>query len=198
MPEIVFTPRHAGQRRVCEVWDKSQAIIIIGPAGTGKSSCALAMALKHSSKVILCRPAVAIHEDLGHYPGTLEEKLAVWMGPFTDVLGDVSHANRLHKWRSIEVASVGLLGGRTIKNGVLLIDEAQNCTKSQLKCALTRVGENGKVVLCGDYEQSMLKGPNPLKEVAEKLSLVEGAVVIHFLPEHQQRSPFVQRVLEVL
>jgi len=198
MPEIIFTPKHPGQKRVMEVWNDSQAIVVTGSPGTGKTACALAMALKYSKKVILCRPAVPVDEDLGHLPGTMEEKLGPWLMPFADVLGDISQTHQLHKWRNIETVSVGLLGGRTVKNATLIIDEAQNCTFGQLKMALTRVGENGRVVLLGDYDQSQIKGSNPLKDIATRLTMVKGASVIHFLPEYQLRSPFVQRVLEVL
>jgi len=198
IPSIVFSPKHPGQKRVCEIWKDSQALVILGPAGTGKTSVALAMALKYSTKVVLCRPAVSIEESLGFVPGTMDEKIAPWLSPFTDVLGDISETKYLNKWRNIETVSVGMLGGRTIKNATLIVDEAQNCTYSQLKSALTRVGENGRVVLCGDYDQTMIKGPNPLKDIANRLSLVEGANVVHFLPEYQMRSKFVQKVLEVL
>lgn len=197
-PQINFSPRHPGQKRVVELWEKSQALIIAGPAGTGKTAVALAMALKYAKKVILCRPAVPVDEELGFAPGTIEEKLAPWLSPFSDVLGDLSETRYLAKWKNLETVGIGLLGGRTVKNAVLIVDEAQNATRAQLKMALTRCGENGKIVLCGDFSQTQIKGPNPLKDVADRLTLVEGANVVHFLPEHQLRSPFVQRVLEVL
>lgn len=181
-----------------EVWNESQALVITGGAGVGKTAVALAMALMRSKKVMLCRPAVPLDEDLGHLPGTMDEKLAPWLAPFADVLGDISEARHLHKWRDIEAVSIGLLGGRTVKNAVLIIDEAQNANFNQLRMALTRVGENGKVVLCGDYDQAVVSGKNPLKDIAQRLTMVEGASVIHFPPEYQLRSKFVQRVLEVL
>lgn len=165
---------------------------------THNTAVALAMALKYAKKVILCRPAVSVDEELGFAPGTIEEKLAPWLSPFSDVLGDLSETRYLAKWKNIETVGIGLLGGRTVKNAVLIVDEAQNATRAQLKMALTRCGENGKIVLCGDFSQTQLKGHNPLKDIADRLTLVEGANVVHFLPEHQLRSPFVQRVLEVL
>lgn len=200
MPEIIFRPRHPGQRRVAEVWDESQAIVITGPAGTGKTSISLALALAKSPRVILCRPAVPVDEDLGFIPGDLSEKLAPWLAPFSDVLRDMSSTGAtLEKWgKKIEIVSVGLLGGRTIKDATLILDEAQNCTRRQLVMALTRVGENGRVVLCGDYDQSVIPGPCALKDIASRLTSVSGAAVVHFLPEWQQRSEFVKRVLEVL
>lgn len=199
MPEIYFKPRHPGQRRVAEVWDESQAIVITGMAGTGKTSISLALALSKSDRVVLCRPAVPIDEDLGFIPGDLGEKLKPWLSPFTDVLQDMSSGNTLEKWgKKVEVVSVGLLGGRTIKNATLVADEAQNLTYRQIVTALTRVGENGRVVLCGDYDQSVLPDPCPLKIIANKLTAVKGASVIHFDASWQQRSEFVRRVLEVL
>lgn len=203
MPEIYFKPRHPGQRRVAEVWDESSALVITGPAGTGKTSAALALALLKSPRVILCRPAVPVDEDLGFIPGDLSEKLQPWISPFADVLRDLSaDGATLEKWgRKIEVVSIGLLGGRTVKDATLIVDEAQSATFKQLKMAITRVGEKGRVVLCGDYDQPARPGNvgvNPLKEIANRLTSVSGAAVVHFIPEWQQRSPFVQRVLEVL
>ena len=197
-PQIQFSPKHPGQKRVAELWDKSQALVITGPAGTGKTSISLALALMRSKKVMLCRPSVSVDEDLGFEPGTLDEKIAPWLSPFTDVLGDMSETRQIYKWRNIETVAIGRLGGRTVKHCTLIIDEAQNATYAQLKSALTRVGDNGRVVLCGDYDQTQIKGSNPLKDIASRLSLVEGAAVVHFLPEYQMRSKFVQRVLEVL
>lgn len=199
MEKIIFSPRHDGQRKVAEIWDKSQAIVITGPAGTGKTSVALGLALTREPRVILCRPAVAVDEDLGFTPGTIEEKLAPWMAPFLDVLGDLSNVRHLAKLKNVETVSIGMLGGRTIKGATLICDEAQNCSYAQLKMALTRIGEKGRVVLCGDYEQTQLKTkPNPLRDIADRLSLVTGAAVINFLPQHQQRSGFVTEVLKVL
>lgn len=203
MPEIYFKPRHPGQRRVAEVWDETSALVLTGPAGTGKTACALALALMKSKRVMLCRPAVPVDEDLGFIPGDLNEKLAPWMGPFACVLRDLSVTGpTLEKWgKTIETVSIGLLAGLTVKDCTLIIDEAQSATYAQLKMALTRVGDRGRLVLCGDYEQPArpgLVGTNPLRDVANRLSSVSGAAVIHFIPEWQQRSPFVQRVLEVL
>jgi len=197
MPEIHYAAKHEGQKRVAEVWDKSKCIVIVGEAGTGKTSCALGNALSRGENVILCRPAVPVEEDLGFIPGDLNEKLLPWMAPFADVLGTLG-GKKLELWKTIEFVSIGLLGGRTVTDATLIIDECQNATYRQIKMALTRVGKGGRVVLCGDYSQTELTGPNPLRDISERLSQVEGAAVIHFLPTQQLRDPFVRRVLEVL
>lgn len=109
-PQIQFSPKHPGQKRVAELWDKSQALVITGPAGTGKTSISLALALQRSKKVMLCRPSVSVDEDLGFEPSTLDEKIAPWLSPFTDVLGDMSETRQIYKWRNIETVAIGRLG----------------------------------------------------------------------------------------
>jgi hypothetical protein len=149
-------------------------------------------------KLMLCRPTVAVEEDLGHLPGDMNEKLMPWMGSFLDVLGDMSHAKDFQHM-NVELVPIGMLRGRTVKNAVLVVDEAQNLSYAQLVCAVTRVGFNGKIVLCGDPTQSDLRySPNPFKQISERLEIVEGCNVIRFTKEHQVREPFINDVLDAL
>lgn len=199
---VVYFPINDSQRVVKLRWDNSKLLILRGPAGTGKSNCAVGQALvdianKRSKLVMLARPTVSCEEDLGFLPGDLSEKLGAWMGAFRDVLGDITTA-KLEDF-PVELVGVGMLRGRTVKNATLIVDEAQNLTYSQLKCIVTRVGKGGRVVLCGDSTQSDLRcNYSPLDDISKKLMNVEGACVINFSEKDQVREPFVNAVIEAL
>ena len=155
-PEVVFTPKNDAQRKMQELWQSSRIIFAIGSAGSGKSHAALALALTdRKGPLWLCRPAIACGEELGFLPGTLDEKLLPWMAPFADVLASMSFdkLDKVIDHVNVEALSVGMLRGRTV-NGVLIVDEAQNLSKNQLVCVLTRLGLFGKIVICGDPDQS--------------------------------------------
>ena len=199
---VSFKPAHDGQKEVSRVWKDSKCLFILGPAGTGKTHVAIANAMIDvlkgtATKVFLARPAVEIEESLGFVKGNLAEKLGTWMGPFGDVLDEMS-GTKLEDWTDvIELVPVGRLGGRTIRDGTLIVDEAQNCTYRQLKCILTRVGKTGRVVLSGDYEQSELHNC-PLRQVASLVSQVDGCQSVTFTNEQNLRDPFVSDVLRVM
>lgn len=202
---VSYRPRHARQQLVKELWPESKAMFLTGEAGTGKTHAAFGMALLdivtgRSRKIFLCRPVVATEEELGYSPGTIEEKLRPWMGPFCDVLDEMG-CGPIDAWMDkIEFISIGMLGGRTIRDATMIVDESQNVKLKQYHRALTRVGQNGRIVFCGDYQQSELNiSPNPMKYVCNKLNgRVAKVNVIRFLPEDQQRDPFVTEVLRAL
>lgn len=145
---------------------------------------------------------VPVEEEIGHLPGTLEEKFSAWCGPFRDVFGQIATG----KWETllseldVELVPVGMLRGRTVRNGVLLIDEAQGLSKAQIKTALTRVGYGGRIVLCGDPEQSEFYSPrqSPLLDAAKKLEHLDTVSVIRFEPSDQVRDPLVAEILKSL
>lgn len=199
---VSFKPAHDGQKEVSRVWKDSKCLFILGPAGTGKTHVAIANAMLDvtrgvSQRIYLARPSVDIEESLGYVKGDLNEKLGAWMAPFADVLDEMS-GTKLSDWEDvIELVPVGRLGGRTIREGTLIVDEAQNCTYRQLKSILTRVGKTGRVVLSGDYEQSELRDC-PLRRVAQLVSGVEGCATVQFTNEQNLRDPFVSEVLAVL
>ena len=180
-------------------------LILEGEAGTGKSHAAVFEAVRdliegRIEKILIGRPLVSVDEDYGFLPGTLEEKLGPWLGAFEDVLGPLW--NELHRRYAgqIQSVAVGMTRGRTIKNAVMLIDEAQNLKASQLKMLATRVGENGKLILSGDGTQSDL-GPGravPLVEFAGRAERVAGCRVVRFLPCDQMRSEFVRAMVTAL
>jgi predicted ribonuclease YlaK len=161
--QFYFKPRGERQKEAVECWMRSRIVFLLGPSGVGKSAVALALAIQEAlkpesrfKKIWLSRPLVQCDEDIGMLPGTLEDKLGPWLAPFRDCLGSLS----TDKWDKLEAAidvesvPVGMLRGRTIREGSLICDEFQNCTASQVKCALTRLGDYSRIVFCADPDQS--------------------------------------------
>lgn len=184
--DFQFTPKNDRQREFVEVWPEHRVLIAEGPPGTGKTHTGLGMAIQSLLKsdrprkcLQLCRPAWEVGgESHGYLPGTLDEKLGPWLAPFQDVAkecvsckGDPWEALKAHLKRlnvEFEFVSAGMLRGRTV-DGVLVVDEVQNCTYSQIKCALTRIGQHGRVVLCGDPSQADREVPAPIVRVVSQL-----------------------------
>lgn len=201
-----YRPRHDRQRLVGELWADAKVMVIVGPAGTGKTSAAIGMAIsdligKRIRKISLARPAVSIGENLGYDPGETDEKIAPWIAPFHDAVEGFASV-RLDTLKSkLEYFTVGRVGGRTIRDGVMIVDEAQNLSRPQLTALVTRVGPGGKLVLSGDYDQSQVERGerNPLYRLCESLAgRVDGFEVITFRDEDQLREQFVRDVTRVL
>lgn len=206
--ELTYTPLNDAQKALREAWldDGVRLVICTGPAGTGKTTAALGEALtakqkqrKSNSKLWLARPIVAVDEELGFLPGDVNAKLLPWLAPFGDCLGSLSNSTLADLAAECELVPLGLLRGRTINHGTLICDEMQNATYSQLVCAATRCGDSGRVVLCGDPEQSDLgSDPNPLLEFANRVRKCKGVRWIKFTDADQRRSPFVSDLLRTL
>ena len=200
--DVIYFPINDSQKVLKVRWDKAKLLILTGPAGCGKTAGALGQALmdmkgKRVAKLFLARPTISVDEQLGFMPGSMEEKLGVWAGAFKDCLGDLTYAS-LEDFDT-ELVAVGMLRGRTIKNAILIVDEAQNLTFNQLKCIVTRMGKNAKIILCGDPRQSDITSrTNPLEEISKKLMHLEGCCCIQFPKSDQVREPFVNIVLEAL
>jgi phosphate starvation-inducible PhoH-like protein len=203
---IVYTPRNDRQRLIRTIWPQTRLLVVTGPAGTGKTTAALGEALLdvfagRGERVMLARPVVAVEEELGFLPGGLAEKLGPWLAPFSDVLGDLT-ADTLDKLKGKwEPVPVGMLRGRTISRGTLIIDEAQNCSWNQLVCAGSRVGRGGRVVLCGDPDQSDLGcDPHevPLLRLAKKVRKVLGVAWVECTHADQVRDEFVTAFLKAI
>jgi phosphate starvation-inducible PhoH-like protein len=198
-------PRSLNQRHYLDAIEQSDMVFGIGPAGTGKTYLAVAMAVaalaaKKVSRMVLVRPAVEAGERLGFLPGTLQEKVDPYLRPLYDALYDLLEPDRVDKMLErnvIEVAPLAFMRGRTLNDAFIIMDEAQNTTSEQMKMFLTRMGNNSKAVITGDVTQIDL--PNPRKsgllEAMEVLKGVEGVRFCHFENEDVVRHQLVQRVV---
>src|ERR1039457_6409304 len=157
----VLAPKTVNQRRYVEAIERHDLVFGVGPAGTGKTYLAVAMAVsallnKRVSRIVLTRPAVEAGERLGFLPGNLQEKVDPYLRPLYDALYDMLEADKVEKLleRSvIEVAPIAFMRGRTLNDSFIILDEAQNSTAEQMKMVLTRQGFNSKMVVTGDQTQ---------------------------------------------
>jgi phosphate starvation-inducible PhoH-like protein len=198
-------PKSMNQRRYLDAIEKHDMVFGIGPAGTGKTYLAVAMAVsalnsKKASRVILARPAVEAGERLGFLPGTLQEKVDPYLRPLYDALYDLMDAERVDRYLEkniIEIAPIAFMRGRTLDDSFIILDEAQNTTPEQMKMFVTRMGFNSKTVITGDITQIDL--PNArrsgLLEAMEVLKDVEGLSFNFFAEEDVVRHHLVQRIV---
>ena len=181
-------------------------IFAIGPAGTGKTYTGVAMAVKalkekEIKKIILTRPAVEAGENLGYLPGDLKEKLDPYMQPLYDALRDMIPISKLQKFledRTIEIAPLAFMRGRTLDNAFVILDEAQNTTNAQMKMFLTRMGMNAKFMVTGDPGQIDLprKVSSGLKDAIKILSRKKGIDIIYLDDKDVIRHPIVKKVID--
>jgi phosphate starvation-inducible PhoH-like protein len=198
-------PRSLNQRRYVEMIEQNDMTFGVGPAGTGKTYLAVAMAAgallaKKVSRIILVRPAVEAGERLGFLPGTLQEKVDPYLRPLYDALYDLLEQDRVDKMLErnvIEVAPLAFMRGRTLNDAFIIMDEAQNTTSEQMKMFLTRLGNNSKAVITGDVTQIDLPNPNKsgLVEAIKVLKGVDGISFCHFEDGDVVRHHLVQRVI---
>jgi phosphate starvation-inducible PhoH-like protein len=200
-------PRSPNQERLLEAISTHSLTVASGPAGTGKTYLAISAAVEamESGKVeriILSRPAIEAGESLGFLPGDLMEKMAPYLRPLYDCLSDRIGGKRLRQLMTdgdIEIAPVGFMRGRTLNNAFVVIDEAQNCTYSQMKMLLTRLGWHSTMVITGDPEQSdLLPGMSGLADITRRLSVVPGIAVVELEEADIVRHPLVGAMLNVL
>lgn len=187
LPPLLYKPRHERQEMVAEAWGKTRLLVCSGKAGSGKTHAVVYHALRNLmdrkvEKVLIGRPAVTVDEEHGYLPGDMEAKLGPWLLAMKDVVGDKAWM-ACRALLNIEAVAVGMSRGRTVKKAVMLIEESQNLTRQQLRMLATRVGSGGKLVLCGDAEQSDLRGEVPLVSFCERMRTVKGFKEIRFLPE---------------
>jgi phosphate starvation-inducible PhoH-like protein len=175
------------QRKYMDAIEKSDMVFGIGPAGTGKTYLAVAMAVsallsKQVSRIILARPAVEAGERLGFLPGTLQEKVDPYLRPLYDALYDLLEHDRVDKLLEkgiIEIAPIAFMRGRTLNDAFIIMDEAQNTTIEQMKMFLTRMGFNSKAVITGDITQIDL--PNASKSgLVDAIRVLQGVNGINF------------------
>jgi phosphate starvation-inducible PhoH-like protein len=198
-------PRSINQRRYVEAIEQNDMVFGIGPAGTGKTYLAVAMAAsallaKKISRIILVRPAVEAGERLGFLPGSLQEKIDPYLRPLYDALYDLLDQERVDKMLErnvIEVAPLAFMRGRTLNDAFIIMDEAQNTTSEQMKMFLTRLGNNAKAVITGDVTQIDL--PNAKKsgliEAMNILRGVDGIKFVEFEAGDVVRHHLVQRII---
>lgn len=199
-------PKTKGQSRFIQVIKKNDLVFAGGPAGTGKTFLAVAMAVqalekKMVERVILCRPAVESGESLGFLPGEVNEKIAPYMRPLHDSLSTMLSTDRLREYwdgNSIEIAPLAYMRGRTLSASFIILDEAQNSTVSQMKMFLTRIGQNSKVILTGDESQVDLPGSarSGFAHARKILSGIEGIGQIELGLEDIVRHRLVREIIK--
>jgi phosphate starvation-inducible PhoH-like protein len=202
----VLTPKTLNQRRYIEAIERNDLVFGVGPAGTGKTYLAVAMAIsallsKRVSRIVLTRPAVEAGERLGFLPGTLQEKIDPYLRPLYDALHDMLESEKVEKLLEknvIEVAPLAFMRGRTLNDSFIILDEAQNSTPEQMKMVLTRQGFNSKMVVNGDATQVDLPAgkKSGLLDALEILVGVEGISIVHFSERDVVRHSLVQRIVK--
>ena len=202
----VLAPKSINQRRYLEAIERNDLVFGVGPAGTGKTYLAVAMAVsalmnKQVSRIILTRPAVEAGERLGFLPGTLQEKVDPYLRPLYDALYDMLDNDRVEKLLErnvIEVAPIAFMRGRTLNDSFIILDEAQNSTPEQMKMILTRQGFNSKMVVNGDITQIDLPSGkrSGLIHALDVLKGVEGISFVQFDERDVVRHSLVQRIVK--
>ncbi len=195
-----------GQKKYIQTIEKNSIVFGIGPAGTGKTYLAVAMAVKafknkEVNKIILTRPAVEAGESLGFLPGDMQEKVDPYLRPLYDALGDMMGGEAFHKNVErglIEVAPLAYMRGRTLDDAFIILDEAQNTTPEQMKMFLTRMGFSSKIVVTGDITQIDLPGnkKSGLRDAEIVLKNVEGIEFMYLSEADVVRHPLVQKIVK--
>jgi len=214
-PAFTFRAMTDRQQDAAELWRRSRVLFLVGPAGTGKTVTALSLAVRESlhpranhKRIMLSRPLVPTDEEMGFLPGTQDEKLGPWLAPFRDVAQSTVTGCK-DQWAGLtkllkdkecgfELVPTGMLRGRTVSYGTLILDEAQNCTRGQLVCALTRMGTGGRVVICGDPQQPDRLNPPPLLEVMRQVGNLDTVGVVRFDKSDCVRDPLVIEMIDAL
>jgi phosphate starvation-inducible PhoH-like protein len=202
---IMVKARTANQRKMVDSIGKSDILFAIGPAGTGKTYTAVALAVralknKEIKRIILTRPAVEAGENLGFLPGDLKEKIDPYLRPLYDALDDMIPAEKLKVYlenRTIEIAPLAFMRGRTLDNCFVILDEAQNATDMQLKMFLTRMGPSAKFIVTGDVTQIDLpkKQQSGLHTALRILTDIKGIDIIYLTGEDVVRHKLVRKIL---
>ncbi|MGY6561899.1 MAG: PhoH family protein [Luteibaculaceae bacterium] len=199
--------RTPNQLKMVELIEKNDMLFAVGPAGTGKTYTAVALAVralknKNIKRIILTRPAVEAGENLGFLPGDLKEKLDPYLQPLYDALRDMIQPEKLTEYLTngtIQIAPLAFMRGRTLDNAFVILDESQNATVSQMKMFLTRMGRNAKFVVTGDQTQVDLpsKQKSGLGEVIKLIEKIDGIGLVMLDKSDVIRHPLVKKVIEV-
>tara|TARA_Y100000768_G_scaffold53925_1_gene35552 strand:+ start:2207 stop:3124 length:918 start_codon:yes stop_codon:yes gene_type:complete len=196
----------SNQKRIVDLHNKNDLLFVIGPAGTGKTYVSVALGVKalkekKIKKIIITRPVVEAGENLGFLPGDLQDKIDPYLKPIYDALEDMIPIQKMKKFienKTIEIAPLAYMRGRTLKNAFILLDEAQNTTESQLKMFLTRLGQNSKMIVTGDISQIDLRKnqSSGLVDAKNKLNNIEGIGFTHLDSSDVLRHSLVKKILD--
>jgi len=205
-PRKTITAKSEGQAKYLAAIEENDIVVGIGPAGTGKTYLAVAMAVdalsrKRVKRIILARPAVEAGENLGFLPGDLQEKIDPYLRPLYDALEDMIPQDRLRRAmesRSIEIAPLAYMRGRTLQDAFVILDEAQNATTAQMKMFLTRLGLNSKAVITGDKTQIDLprREDSGLLEIEEVLKGIPGIAFAYMKGSDVIRHRLVKEIIK--
>ena len=205
-PKRSVIPRSKKQKEYVRSLKTNQIVISLGPAGTGKTYLAVAVALsmlleKKVERIILSRPAVEAGERLGFLPGDMKDKIDPYLRPLYDSLYDLLDYDKIQRKiesGAIEIAPLAFMRGRTLKNSFAILDEAQNATETQIKMFLTRIGENSKLVVNGDPSQVDLSNKNQSGLIKSKSILkdIKEISVVNFDHQDVMRHPLVTKIVE--
>src|SRR5205809_2672843 len=200
-----ISPRSLNQRCYLDAIEKFDMVFGIGPAGTGKTYLAVAMAVatlltKQVNRIVLARPAVEAGERLGFVPGSLQVRVDPYLRPLYDALYDLLETDKVDRYierGTIEIAPIAFMRGRTLNDAFVILDEAQNTTSEQMKMFLTRLGFNSKAVITGDITQIDLPSgkTSGLIEARNIVAKVDGIAFVYFNERDVVRNPLVQRIV---
>ena len=207
--DIIIKPRNRNQEKYLDLLENSKNYIVmaLGPAGTGKTLMACQQALKlfknkEIDKIIITRPAVSADEKLGYLPGTLEQKMDPWTRPIFDVFEEYYNKKTIQGFiedGQIEISPLAFMRGRTFKNAFIIGDEMQNATPSQVKMLMTRIGDNSRIVITGDVNQTDRPGDkNGLVDFMNRYQFnMPGIAYIKFNKKDVERHPIIETILQI-